>query len=71
MLDDVNYCTGPYEAMQDADALVIVTEWDAFRALDLHRVKSVLNEPILIDLRNIYSRKAVEAAGFNYHAVGR
>ena len=71
VLDNVEYCAGPYETMQDADALVIVTEWDAFRALDLPRVKALLTAPILIDLRNIYPRKAVEDAGFTYHAVGR
>ena len=60
-----------YEAMDGADALVIVTEWDAFRALDLNRAKSLLNEPVLVDLRNIYPREAVEKAGFRYTSVGR
>ena len=71
VLDDVAYCDGPYKAMEGADALVIVTEWDAFRALDLGRAKSLLKQPVLVDLRNIYPRDAVEAAGFAYHAVGR
>lgn len=70
-LPDITYCTGAYEAMNDADALVIVTEWDAFRALDLPRVKSLLRAPILVDLRNIYPRDMVEAEGFTYTAVGR
>jgi UDPglucose 6-dehydrogenase len=71
VLDDVTYCTGPYEAMEGADALVIVTEWDAFRALDLPRAKGLLKAPILVDLRNIYPRAMIEAAGFAYTAVGR
>ena len=71
VLTDVAYCENAYETMEGADALVIVTEWDAFRALDLPRVKSLLSEPILVDLRNIYPRDMVESAGFTYHAVGR
>lgn len=71
VLDNVTYCQSSYEAMDGADALVIVTEWDAFRALDLNRAKSLLNEPILVDLRNIYPREAVEKAGFRYTSVGR
>jgi UDPglucose 6-dehydrogenase len=71
VLTDVTYCRSPYEAMEGADALVIVTEWDAFRALDLNRVKALLNQPIMVDLRNIYSRSEAEAAGFRYTGVGR
>lgn len=71
VLDNVTYCSGSYEAMEGADALVIVTEWDAFRALDLDRVRSLLSEPIFVDLRNIYPREMVESAGFTYTAVGR
>ena len=70
-LPNITYCANAYEAMEGADALAIVTEWDAFRALDLPRVKSLLKAPILVDLRNIYPRDAVEAAGFTYTAVGR
>ena len=71
LVGDVVYCTGAYEAMEGADAAVIVTEWDAFRALDLARVKSLLAQPLLIDLRNLYSRSEVEAKGFQYIAIGR
>ncbi len=71
VLCDIVYCTGPYDAMEGADALAIITEWDAFRALDLKRVKSLLSQPILVDLRNVYPRDMVEAAGLTYHAVGR
>jgi UDPglucose 6-dehydrogenase len=71
VLSNVTYCTGAYAAMEGADALVIVTEWDVFRALDLPRVRSLLRQPVLVDLRNIYPRDAVEEAGFTYRAVGR
>ena len=70
-LPDISYCSGAYETMDGADALVIVTEWDAFRALDLPRIKTLLKTPILVDLRNIYPRDMVEAEGFSYTAVGR
>ncbi|MEG8029385.1 UDP-glucose/GDP-mannose dehydrogenase family protein [Sphingomonas aerolata] len=71
VIDNITYCSGPYEAMQGADVLVVVTEWDVFRALDFKRVKSLLRTPVLVDLRNIYSRDNAEAAGLEYHAVGR
>jgi len=71
VLDNVHYCTSSYEAIEGADALVIVTEWDEFRALDLSRAKSLLRTANLVDLRNIYPRDEAEAAGFAYHAVGR
>ncbi len=71
LLNGVTYCEGPYQAVEGADALVIVTEWDAFRALDLDRVRTLLSTPILVDLRNIYPRDMVERAGLIYHAVGR
>jgi len=70
-LTDVTFCDGAYAAMENADAAVIVTEWDAFRALDFNRMKDLLNAPILIDLRNIYVRDDVERQGFAYVAVGR
>ncbi|RYY07334.1 MAG: UDP-glucose 6-dehydrogenase, partial [Alphaproteobacteria bacterium] len=71
VLKDVVFCDGAYQTMEGADALVIMTEWDAFRALDLKRVAGLLNAPVLVDLRNVYPRQAVEAAGLVYTAVGR
>jgi UDPglucose 6-dehydrogenase len=71
VLDDVTYCDSPYEAIDGADGLAILTEWDAFRALDLKRVRSMLTQPVLVDLRNIYPRAEVEAAGLKYVGVGR
>jgi len=71
LLPDIGYATGPYEAMEGAHALVVVTPWDAFRALDFARAKALLAEPVLVDLRNLYPRDQVERAGFRYTAVGR
>jgi UDPglucose 6-dehydrogenase len=71
LLPELVLCKDPYEACQDADALVIVTEWNQFRMLDLARVKSLLNEPILVDLRNIYHQDNLSAEGFQYSSVGR
>jgi len=71
VLGGVEYCDNAYQTMDGAAALVIVTEWDAFRALDLPRVKSLLAQPILVDLRNIYSPAMIEDAGFTYMGIGR
>ena len=71
LLEDVTYCRDAYEAMDGADAAAIVTEWDAFRALDFERARKALNAPLLIDLRNLYDRADVERHGFRYVAVGR
>ena len=71
MLPGVAFATDAYDAADGADAVVIVTEWDAFRALDLSRLKQVMTAPVLVDLRNVYDRAAVEGAGFRYAAIGR
>ena len=71
LIDDVTYCRDAYEALDGADAAVIVTEWDAFRALDFGRARKLLKEPLLVDLRNLYDRDDVERHGFRYVAVGR
>ncbi len=71
MMPDLTYCNDAYEAASGADAVVIVTEWDAFRALDLPKLKAVMAAPVLVDLRNVYRRDDVEQAGFAYTAVGR
>ena len=71
VMPDLVYCGDAYEAAEGAHAVVIVTEWDAFRALDLSRLKSVMAAPTLVDLRNIYERPAIEKMGFAYSAVGR
>ncbi|MDZ4692503.1 UDP-glucose/GDP-mannose dehydrogenase family protein [Terricaulis sp.] len=71
MLKDVSFATGPYDCVQNADAVVIITEWDQFRALDLDRIKDALKSPTVIDLRNIYRPDEMRAKGFKYVSVGR
>ncbi len=71
MLEGVTYCNDPYEAMDGAAAAVIVTEWDAFKALDFDRMRKLLAEPLLVDLRNLYSLADIRRHGFRYVAVGR
>ena len=71
LLDGVTYCKDAYEALEGAAAAVIVTEWDAFRALDFDRMGRLLTKKLLVDLRNVYDREEVERHGFRYVAVGR
>jgi UDPglucose 6-dehydrogenase len=71
LLAGVIWCAGAYDALEGADALVIITEWNAFRALDLARVKELMNAPVMIDLRNIYDPREMAAAGFDYTSIGR
>jgi UDPglucose 6-dehydrogenase len=63
--------TDPYACLESADAMLILTEWDQFRALDLDRVKKALRSPVIIDLRNIYKPAEVTAKGLTYVSVGR
>jgi len=69
--DSVSFCESPYDAAQGADGLVIVTEWNRFRFLDTERLKDLLEEPLIIDLRNIYEPAKMAAAGFRYVSLGR
>ncbi|MEL6531102.1 MAG: UDP-glucose/GDP-mannose dehydrogenase family protein [Pseudomonadota bacterium] len=71
LMPEVKMCRDPYEAIEGADVTVIVTEWDAFRALDLARVADLSNASVLVDLRNIYNPDDVRAAGFTYDSIGR
>jgi UDPglucose 6-dehydrogenase len=71
VLEGLTFFYDPYSCCDKADALVIVTEWDAFRALDLDRVKSALAAPVMIDLRNIYDPEDMARSGFVYSSVGR
>ena len=70
-LPDIEYCEDPYLCARGADALVIVTEWVQFRALDLDRLKKEMAQPIVVDLRNIYRRDDMASSGFVYESVGR
>src|SRR5690606_32535415 len=71
LLPHVRFGAGPYEIAAGADAVVIVTEWNAFRSLDLARLHATMRTPVLVDLRNIYRRHDVEAHGFVYDCIGR
>ncbi len=71
LLTDVTYFTDAYETMRGAHAAVILTEWNQFRNLDTERMKSLLQSPILIDLRNVYNPADMKAAGFSYTCIGR
>ena len=71
LLDNVEYCSDPYACADGADALVILTEWDEFRALDVDRVRAKLKNPILVDLRNIYRPEEMARQAFTYVSVGR
>ena len=71
ILPDIRYCENTYDCIDGADAMVIVTEWNQFRALDFDRVKTLLKSPVLIDLRNIYNPETMKKHGFTYISVGR
>ncbi|MCF6199919.1 MAG: UDP-glucose/GDP-mannose dehydrogenase family protein [Hyphomicrobiaceae bacterium] len=71
LFENITFEDDPYTTMEGADGLVIITEWDQFRALDLERIKATLNKPIIIDLRNIYKPEEMEKHGFKYVSIGR
>ncbi len=71
IMPDVEMAANTYAAIKGADAIVLVTEWDAFRAIDLGRVKQLANAPVMIDLRNVYDPDELRAAGFAYSSIGR
>jgi len=71
VFENVEFAADPYSAAKNADALVIVTEWDEFRALDLDRLAKSMKGQVLVDLRNVYDRAEAEEAGFDYYGLGR
>jgi UDPglucose 6-dehydrogenase len=71
VMPDLVYCDDPYAAMKGADAVVLLTEWNSYRALDIGRMKAALRQPIVVDLRNIYRPDEMRAAGFQYSSIGR
>jgi UDPglucose 6-dehydrogenase len=71
LLPGVEFAADPYACAEGADILVIVTEWEPFRALDLRRIKKSLRQPVIVDLRNIYHPSEMRNAGFAYHSIGR
>ena len=71
LLSDVEFTSGPYLCAEGADALVLITEWNEFRALDTNRLKEIMTGDVVVDLRNIYSPEDMRSRGFNYVSVGR
>jgi UDPglucose 6-dehydrogenase len=71
LLPDVDWCHDPYDALEGADAMVILTEWNVFRGLDLERARELMRQPLIVDLRNIFDPVQVAKAGFGYACVGR
>jgi UDPglucose 6-dehydrogenase len=71
MLPGVTLCSDAYEAASDADAVVLLTEWNEFKQLDLGRLRAVMAKPIFVDGRNLYEPEAMAAAGFTYLSIGR
>ena len=71
MLPGVVWKTGAYEALQGADAMVLLTEWSEFRGLDPARIAAAMTGKAVIDLRNVYRPEEMRRAGFNYHSIGR
>ena len=71
LLPGVTLCKDAYEACENADAMVLVTEWNQFRMLDLDRVKRLLRQPVVVDLRNVYKPEPMQESGFRYASVGR
>ncbi|HEY3052470.1 MAG TPA: UDP-glucose/GDP-mannose dehydrogenase family protein [Thermoanaerobaculia bacterium] len=71
IFENVTYCEDAYETAKGADVLVIATEWNEFRALNLERIRKDMRQPLLVDLRNVYDPKRVRALGFSYTSVGR
>ncbi|OBX17653.1 UDP-glucose 6-dehydrogenase [Erythrobacter sp. QSSC1-22B] len=71
MMPHVTMSNSPYAAITGADAIVLITEWDEFRALDLERVKELARESVMVDLRNVYDPAEMRAAGFTYVSIGR
>ena len=70
-LNDIVWCENPYGTMQDCDGLVIITEWNEFRSLELKKVKGLLKTPLVVDLRNVYKRQDMMKHGFHYISIGR
>ena len=71
LIKDVEFFENPYETIRDCDALIVVTEWDEFRNLDMRAVKVLLKQPIVIDGRNIYDPEEMKELGFTYLGIGR
>ena len=68
---DLIYCSNEYETVKDSDAMLILTEWNQFRNLNLSRIKKLLRSPIIVDMRNLYDPEKTKKIGFQYSGIGR
>ena len=68
---EVSYTDDLYDVFENADAVILLTEWNVYRGLDLGKLKPRMKTPVLVDLRNVYERDALERLGFEYHCIGR
>ena len=68
---EVQYVNNAYEAVENADAVILMTEWNQYRALDLEKIRSTMKKPIFIDLRNVYEPARMKELGFHYSCIGR
>ncbi|WP_278371510.1 UDP binding domain-containing protein, partial [Thalassospira xiamenensis] len=71
LLEDIIYCDTAFDTLEGADAMVVLTEWNEFRGMDLDRIKSALKHPIVVDLRNVYDPGEMAEQGFSYSCIGR
>jgi UDPglucose 6-dehydrogenase len=71
IFERVTFCHDAYQTAEGADALVIATEWNEFRSLNLERVRKLLKQPVIVDLRNVYDPRRMQSEGFTYVSVGR
>jgi len=68
---NLTLCKSAEEALQDADALIVITEWNVFRSPDFDKIKSILTEPVIFDGKNIYDSAMMKTNGFHYYSIGR
>ena len=71
LMPGVRYCDDAYETLQGADALLLLTEWNAYRGMDIVRMRNLMRQPLVMDLRNVYRSREMRRAGFAYHSIGR
>jgi UDPglucose 6-dehydrogenase len=71
IMPDIEYCDDAYQVAKDVDAIILVTEWDEFRNLDLKKIRDLMRQPVFLDGRNVYSPEKMKELGFIYRGVGR
>ena len=71
ILKNIEYCKNPYDAAKNADALLILTEWNEFKEMDLNKIKSIMKNPLIFDGRNIHNPDDMREKGFSYISIGR